>query len=454
MKKKQLVVLGAGESGTGAALLAQRVGHDVFVSDKSAIQPEFKAQLDAAGIAWEEGRHSMDRILSADEIIKSPGIPEKTEVMKAVRAKGIPVIGEIEFGYRYAGKCVIVAITGSNGKTTTTNLVYHLLKTAGLNVRMGGNIGTSFAELVAETVDRPPSTVRRPPSAVIYVLEVSSFQLDDIATFRPNIAILLNITPDHLDRYDYELANYARSKFRIALNQRRGDLFITNADDPNVRGFLADHPGAVRCRTEKVRRSDLKNGYARIGRSLAFDLASTALKGPHNAFNAACAIRAALRLGVEPGDIMEGLTSFSPPPHRLEKVAETGGVLWINDSKATNVDAVFFALQAMERPAVWIIGGQDKGNDYAPLLPLARRRVKAIVCLGVDNSKIISAFSELNVPLVETRSAAEAVQAAASLADEGDVVLLSPACASFDLFKNYEDRGDQFKAAVHALNNQ
>ena len=447
MKKKQIVVLGAGESGTGAAILARQLGHAVFVSDKSRIEAGFKQQLDDSGIAWEEGQHTMEKILAAEEVIKSPGIPENIDLMRRIRARGIPVIGEIELGYRHAGPCTIIAITGFNCKTTTTNLVYHLLKTAGLDVRMAGNVGKSFAEIVAEDI----AAGRNRDKKRVFVLEVSSFQLDDIATFRPGIAILLNITPDHLDRYGYEMANYIRSKFRIAMHQRRGDLFITNANDPNIGAYLKENPGHVRCKVQKVRRSDLKNGYVHIGRSMAFDLASTALKGPHNGFNAACAIRAALRLGVRQEDILEGLATFNPPPHRLEKVAESDGVLWINDSKATNVDSVFFALKAMDRPTVWIVGGQDKGNDYAPLLPLVRKQVKAIVCLGVDNSKILAAFSDLKKPIVETRSAAEAVQAAARLADEGEAVLLSPACASFDLFKNYEDRGEQFKAAVKDL---
>ena len=447
MKKKQIVILGAGESGTGAAILARQLGHAVFVSDKSPIKAEFKQQLDEAGIEWEEGQHTMDRVLAADEVVKSPGIPENIDLMRRIRAKGIPVIGEIELGYRHAGPCTIVAITGSNGKTTTTNLVFHLLKMAGLDVRMAGNVGKSFAEIVAEDIQ----TGRHRDKQRIFVLEVSSFQLDDIATFRPDIAILLNITPDHLDRYGYEMANYIRSKFRIAMHQRRGNLFITNANDPNIGNFLKENPDHVRCRMQKVRRSDFKNGYVHIGRNMAFDLASTTLKGPHNGFNAACAIRVALRLGARQGEILEGLATFSPPAHRLEKVAETNGVLWINDSKATNVDSVFYALKAMDRPTVWIVGGQDKGNDYAPLLPLVRKQVKAIVCLGVDNSKILAAFSGLKKPMVEARSAVEAVQAADRLADEGEAVLLSPACASFDLFKNYEDRGEQFKSAVLAL---
>lgn len=471
---KRIVILGSGESGTGAALLGKAKGFDVFVSDKGPIKDVYKQELDAHGIAWEENGHSLDNILNADEIIKSPGIPEKTELMQAVRAKGINVIGEIEFGYRYAGKCSIIAITGSNGKTTTTELTYHLLKTAGLNVYKGGNVGNSFARLVLEhsTLNPQPSSpnphppililhpsplIPQPPSLIphpsppIYVLEVSSFQLDDMQQFRPKISMLLNITPDHLDRYEYQLENYVRSKFRVAMNQGRGDLCILNANDPNIQRYLADNPQAVTCKKQWVRKSELQNGYVRVGRSYNFDIASTNLKGPHNLFNAACAIRAALALGAEPGLIEEGLYSFETPPHRLERVAEINGVTWINDSKATNVDSVFYALQAVDTPIVWIVGGQDKGNDYGPILKLVKKNVKAIVCMGIDNSKIIKAFGKMKKPMVETKSASEAVQAAAALAEEGDTVLLSPACASFDLFKNYEDRGEQFREAVYLM---
>lgn len=446
--KKRIVILGSGESGTGAALLAQRQGFDVFVSDKGTIKDEYKKQLDAHGIAWEESQHTMDKILKANEIIKSPGIPEKSEVMQAVRAKGINVIGEIEFGWRYAGKCKIVAITGSNGKTTTTELIYHLLKYAGLNVRKGGNVGNSFATMVYSDLEHGATEAQR-----IFVLEVSSFQLDDIQKFRPDIAILLNITPDHLDRYEYKLENYVRSKFRITMNQKRGDLFIINQNDENIVNYLKEHPTATKCRIERVRKRDFRGGYVCIGRSLAFDIANTSLKGAHNAFNAACAVRVALRLGVEPGVIEEGLYYFAPPPHRLEKVAEVNGVTYINDSKATNVDSVFYALEAVDAPVVWIVGGTDKGNDYSPLFKLVRKKVKAIVCMGVDNSKIVNAFKKFKKPMVETQSAAAAVQAAAGFAEEGDTVLLSPACASFDLYKNYEDRGDKFREAVKGIMN-
>ena len=460
--KKRIVILGSGESGTGAALLAQRQGFDVFVSDKGAIKEEYKKQLNAHGIAWEEGQHSMDKILKANEIIKSPGIPEKSEVMQAVRAKGINVIGEIEFGWRYAGKCKIVAITGSNGKTTTTELTYHLLKTAGLNVRKGGNVGNSFATMVLEEAEGRrqkvegsiPSTLNPQPST-IYVLEVSSFQLDDIQKFRPHIAMLLNITPDHLDRYDYKLENYARSKFRITMNQKRGDVFIFNGFDPVVAsgGTTLSRATTTKPKEIAIRKGFFKNGQIRIGRKYAFDMTRGNLRGPHNMFNAACAIRSALLLGAEPQKIQQGLDTFTPPPHRLEKVAVVNGVTYINDSKATNVDSVFYALQAMETPTVWIVGGQDKGNDYSPLFKLVRKKVKAIVCMGVDNSKIVKAFKKFKKPMAEARSAEEAVKVAAGFAEKGDTVLLSPACASFDLFKNYEDRGEQFKQAVLELKN-
>jgi len=435
----RIVILGAGESGTGAALLAKRLGYGVFVSDKSPIKPEYQVALEQAGIEFESGQHTLAKILKASEIIKSPGIPEKAEVMRAVREKGIPVIGEIEFGFRHAGKCTIVAITGSNGKTTTTMLTYHLLKTAGLNVRMGGNVGKSFAGLVQEN---------QGAEDLVYVLEVSSFQLEDIQKFRPKVAVLLNITPDHLDRYDYQMENYAGAKFRIVRNQKRGDIFIFNGADPVMLDYMNRHHPMAPAKMVAVRRGFYKNGAVRIGRSHAFDMGHSKLRGPHNMFNAACAIQVALSLGADPAKIQQGLNTFEPPAHRLEVVATANGVTWINDSKATNVDSVFYALQAMTGPTIWIVGGQDKGNDYTPLFPLVKKKVKAIVCLGVDNSKIIEFFKKTKKPIVETRSAEDAVRQAARLAVTGDTVLLSPACASFDLFRNYEDRGEQFRGAV------
>lgn len=444
--KKRITVLGSGESGTGAALLAQHLGYEVFVSDKGAIKTEYKTELDTADIAWEENQHTLDKILNAHEIIKSPGIPEKSDVMKAVRSKGINVIGEVEFAYRHAGKCQIVAITGSNGKTTTTELIYHLLKTAGLDVRKGGNVGNSFARMVLEDLKNR----RGAEESRVFVLEISSFQLDDTQQFRPKIALLLNITPDHLDRYEYQLENYVRSKFRITMNQRRGDKFIYNGFDPIVSAHRASLSHTVSTSKPKaiaIRKGFFKNGQIKVGKN-TFSMTSSALRGPHNMFNAVCSIRAALLLGAEPGKIQKGLDTFTPPLHRLEKVTEAAGVTWINDSKATNVDSVFYALQAMDAPTVWIVGGQDKGNDYTPVLKLVRKKVKAIVCMGLDNSKITTVFGGMKKPMIETKSAEEAVKAAASFAEKGDTVLLSPACASFDLFKNYEDRGAQFREAV------
>ncbi len=443
----RVVILGSGESGTGAALLAQSRGHEVFVSDKNPIKAAYKAVLEANAIPYEEGEHSMERILSAEEVVKSPGIPEKTDVMKAIRAKAIPVIGEIELGYRYTRNARIIAITGSNGKTTTTTLVYHLLKTAGANVFMGGNVGDSYAELVADALKTPNTTEYQR----IYVLEVSSFQLDDIDTFKPCIAVLLNITPDHLDRYDYQMANYVRSKFRIAMNQAENDLFLTNADDPEVQDYLKAHPNAIAAKIDQVCASDLEGNAVVVG-SHRYDMANTSIKGAHNRFNAACAIRATLAMGYSPQAIEQGLATYAPPAHRLEQVGQKDGITWINDSKATNVDSVYYALQAIETPIVWIAGGTDKGNDYTPLLPFVKTRVKALVCMGVDNEKLKSVFGAFGFPIVEAGSATEAVHKAQQLANTGDTVLLSPACASFDLFKNYEDRGDQFRNAVITMN--
>jgi UDP-N-acetylmuramoylalanine--D-glutamate ligase len=437
--KKHLVILGSGESGTGAALLARHLGYTVLVSDKGSIKDIFKAELEEAGIAWEENRHSLEKILRADEIIKSPGIPEKSEVMKAVRDKGINVIGEIEFAWRHAGKCRIVAITGSNGKTTTTELTFHLIKTAGLDARKGGNVGNSFARMVLDDL----KNARVKDRNRVFVLEISSFQLDDIQQFRPKIAMLLNITPDHLDRYDYKLENYAASKFRITMNQRRGDKFIYNGFDPVIKNNMTPTLAAK----VAIRKGFYKNGQIKVG-SQIFDLKESALRGPHNMFNAVCAIRAALLLGADATRIQEGLTTFTPPPHRLEKVAVANGVTWINDSKATNVDSVYYALQAMDAPTIWIAGGTDKGNDYTPILKGVKKKVKAIVCMGLDNTKLLETFGKMKIPMQEVRSAEEAVRAARKFAAAGDTVLLSPACASFDLFKNYEDRGTQFREAV------
>ena len=429
------VILGAGESGVGAAILAQKLGHDVFVSDKGKIKDHYKEELNHKGIPYEEGLHSENRILEADQVVKSPGIPDKVPLVKQLRENNIPVISEIEFAFPHTN-AFLIGITGSNGKTTTTTMIHHLLQAAGWNVGLAGNVGFSFARCVAEE------------EYDYFVLELSSFQLDGIRTFRPNIAILLNITPDHLDRYDYQLESYIRSKFRIVENTRKDDLFLYHANDENIAQFIDLAPEAVKkiaVQEEKIKGARLTlNGEV-------FDLKSRALRGRHNYSNALFAIHTLRHLGIEKEVIEAGLRSFVPVPHRLEPVGTLAGVQYLNDSKATNVDAVYYALEAMEQPVIWIVGGQDKGNDYTPLFPLVRQKVKAIVCLGVDNRKLRADFEEMVPQFVETNSAEAAVKAAATLATTGDAVLLSPACASFDLFKNYIDRGDQFREAVKKM---
>lgn len=428
----KIAILGAGESGTGAALLAKAKGYEVFVSDLGELQDHYRQELADNGIPFEEGRHTWERIITADEVIKSPGIPDKAPLVKALRENGIPVISEIEFAGRYA-EAFIIGITGSNGKTTTTRLTWHLLQTAGLKAGLGGNVGYSFARLVLEGQWN------------YYVLELSSFQLDGVVSFRPDIAMLLNITPDHLDRYDYKMENYVASKFRIAMNQHPEDLFIYNADDQNIAGFLRQH--AIAARGLPIGESAVSGKQISAGR-VSFDMEDTPLQGRHNFMNALFAVNAAQALGVSEADIRKGLESFVNVPHRMEQVGRIAGATYINDSKATNVDAVFYALDAMATPVIWIVGGQDKGNDYEPLRPLVKEKVKAIVCLGQENGKIIDFFSNDVSNIAETRSAEDAVRAAMAYATAGDTVLLSPACASFDLFRNYEDRGDQFRAAV------
>lgn len=442
--KRDITILGAGESGTAAALLAQWLGYAVFVSDKNALKPEFRSALEQAGVSREEGQHSMETLLTAQEIIKSPGIPEKAEVMQAIRTKGIPVIDEIEFAWRHMPKdATVVAITGSNGKTTTTGLIHQLLVSAGFPAALGGNIGYGFARLVLQDLQQPVP-------GRIYVVEVSSFQLENIDRFHPKVAVLLNITPDHLDRYDYKLENYARAKFQIIKNQGAGDSFIYNAADPVIEKYKENYAFPAE-HNIGIRQINYENGVLKLKEGYQFDLTRTKIRGPHNHFNAVCAIHAALTLGADPEKIQEGLNVFNPPAHRLEVIDVVQGVTYINDSKATNVDAVFYALQAMEQPVVWIVGGQDKGNDYTPLMALVREKVKAIVCMGLDNKPILEAFQALNKKIVETKSAREAVQTASKLAVSGDTVLLSPACASFDIFRNYEDRGEQFRQAVQEL---
>ena len=453
-EQKKLIILGAGESGVGAALLGNRQGWDVFVSDGGMLKDTYKEQLSHAGIAFEEGGHSMDKVLDAQCVVKSPGIPEKTEVMKAVRKAGIEVCSEIEFGFRYKGEGKVIAITGSNGKSTTTKLVYHLLKDAGYDVSMVGNIGYSFAKQLYE---QPTEW---------YVMEVSSFQLDDIHSFRPHIAVLLNITPDHLDRYNYDFNLYAAAKFRVAENQTDEDFFILNADDPVITNYLTQHNNL---QTKKIyftmdqqtTTTTTKNEGAYMqddelhvnyqGEDMTTSVNDLTIKGKHNQYNSMAAGITARIAGIRKEKIRESFTTFEGLEHRLEYVASVRGIEFINDSKATNVNSVWFALESMQHPTVLILGGQDKGNDYNELMELVKERVKAIVCLGVDNAPIHAAFDGTVATIIDTASAEEAVHAAYELATNGDTVLLSPGCASFDLFKNYEDRGRQFKAAVKAL---
>ncbi|NML66348.1 UDP-N-acetylmuramoyl-L-alanine--D-glutamate ligase [Hymenobacter sp. RP-2-7] len=450
---KNIVILGAAESGVGAALLAQAKGHAVFVSDRGEIKPDYKQKLTQAGIEFEENMHSLDRILGADEVVKSPGIPEKAPVIKALREKNIPIISEIEFASRYT-QARYIAITGTNGKTTTTLLTYHLLKEAGYNVGLAGNIGYSLAEQVIEN------------NFDYYVLELSSFQLDDISYFQPWIALLLNITPDHLDRYDYSLAKYAESKLRIVRNQDSSCSFIYNADDENIqRYFKAALRPMQQLPFSLHHRPDFHlGGYYKEENEICLDLlpgyysetervntAASPLIGEHNRQNVLAAVLAARVAGVSRPAIEQALGTFHNAEHRLQPVADLGGVTYINDSKATNVEAAWYALDGVKSNLIWIAGGTDKGNDYAPLQPLAQQKVKALICLGVDNAKLVAAFADY-VPLIEeTQDMADAVRRAAAHAAPGDVVLLSPACASFDLFQNYEDRGRQFIAAVRAL---
>jgi len=447
---KKLVILGAGESGVGAAMLGKQQGWDVFVSDGGTIKEQFKEAMQHAGIPFEEGKHTMTQILSAGCIVKSPGIAEKTQLMKEVRSAGIEVCSEIEFGYRYKGDSKIIAITGSNGKSTTTKLAFHLLKDAGTDVAMVGNIGYSFAKQVAEQPCK------------WYVMEVSSFQLDDIHRFKPDVAVLLNITPDHLDRYDHKFENYIASKFRIAENQGPEDHFILNYDDPVIKEYVATH--TINSRKIYFTMSEQNpinneggfvendNIHIRFGdEELNMSIHDLSIKGKHNQYNSMAAGISARIAGLRKEKIRESFATFEGLEHRLEFVATIRGVDFINDSKATNVNSVWFALESMKTPVVLILGGQDKGNDYDEIMPLVKEKVKAIVCLGVDNAPIHKAFDGVVTAIVDTQSAYDAVHAAYALSEKGDTVLLAPACASFDLFKNYEDRGEQFKAAVRAM---
>ncbi len=444
---KRMVILGGGESGAGAALLAKQRGYDVFLTDESSLKEVYRDELQKAGIEFEEGNHTDEKILTADEVVKSPGIGEKNKLVKKIREKGIEIISEIELAYRFKGNSRIIAVTGSNGKTTTTALTYHICQTAGLNCAMVGNIGYSFAKQVA----------LNPKS--LYVAEISSFQLDDIKTFRPDVAILTNITEDHLDRYEYKFENYTRSKFRITMNQTGDDYFIYNADDETTMKYLnqfeiKSNQLPVTMRNELPHGAFIKDGdmYVRTGNEfVAMSVFDFALKGKHNQYNTMAACLAATTMEIRKEKIREAVQTFQSLEHRMEFVLAVRGVDFINDSKATNVNSTWYALESMEKPTILILGGVDKGNDYSLIKDLVKEKVKAIICLGVDNRKIHEAFGNIVSPIVNTGSALEAVHAAFHFANKGDAVLLSPACASFDLFKNYEDRGNQFKQAVKEL---
>ena len=442
----RVVVLGGAESGVGAAVLAKVKGFDVFLSDKGQIKESYADTLRKWDIPFEQGQHTEELILNADEVVKSPGIPGTVPMVQKVKENGIPVISEIEFASRY-DSAKKICITGSNGKTTTTSLIYYLLKNAGLNVGLGGNIGQSYAYQVAtEHFD-------------YYVLEISSFQLDDIRDFRPDIAIITNITPDHLDRYDHKMENYVNAKFNITRNLREDDCFIFDSDDEITVGHLSKI--VLRCKMLPFsQEKELEQGaFIRENKMIVrvdeeetdVFLESLALGGKHNVYNSMAAALAAKATGIESDVIRNSLATFKPIEHRLEPVLSIKDVLYINDSKATNVDSAWYALECQKRPVVWILGGTDKGNDYSVLNDLVKEKVKGIVCLGVDNKKIHEAFGGMVSRMEDALSAREAVQKAAAMADAGDVVLLSPCCASFDLFKNYEDRGEQFKAAVRNL---
>jgi len=444
--RKKIAILGGGESGIGTAILAKKNAYEVFLSDRGKIKDKFKEVLRHIEIEWEDEKHTESRIFDADVVMKSPGIPDTAPLIKQLIEKGVPVISEIEFASWFS-EVPVIGITGSNGKTTVTNLVQHLLKEGGVNSGMGGNIGNSYAKMVAEETHD------------WFVLELSSFQLDGIEKFNPHIAILTNITPDHLDRYDYKLENYIASKFRITENQTEEDYFIYDADDKNITEWLKRHPVKSQKLPFSIEKKigngayiENENIVVNINNSkFTMPTSELALQGKHNTKNAMAASMVSQLLRIRKQTIRESMASFQGVEHRLEKVLKINNVLYINDSKATNVNATFYALESMESETVWILGGVDKGNVYDDLLPLVNEKVKAIICLGVDNEKIKASFGNIVETMVETTSMNEAVQMAYRLADKGDNVLLSPACASFDLFENYEDRGRQFKEAVRNL---
>jgi UDP-N-acetylmuramoylalanine--D-glutamate ligase len=445
-KQKRLVVLGGGESGVGTAILAKKNGYDVFVSDFGKIKNNYKEILALHKLAWEEEKHTEDLILNADVVMKSPGIPDKSPIVKMLKKKKIPVISEMEFAYKFTD-LETIGITGSNGKTTTTMLTHHLLKQGGLNMALGGNIGKSFAWQVADNRHEG------------FVLEISSFQLDGIKKYRPHIAVITNISPDHLDRYEYKYEKYINAKFRITLNQTESDYLIYDADDETINDWLDKHTIKAQKVPFSLKRVLDKGIYVKDNtiistinnQEFTMPINELSLEGKHNVKNAMAATAVAQLMRIRKDTIRESLSNFQGVEHRLEKVLKIQNVQYINDSKATNTNATFFALDSMNTPTVWIVGGVDKGNDYDELMQLVREKVKAIVCLGVDNKKILDAFGNVVDVMVEVGSMTEAVKVSQKLSEKGDTVLLSPACASFDLFENYEDRGKQFKAAVQNL---
>lgn len=442
---KNLVILGAGESGVGAAVLGLKTGWNVFVSDFGKIKPSFQEELTMLGVQWEEQKHTTEKILAADLVVKSPGIPEKAPIIKQLREKDISIISEIEFASYYTN-AKMICITGSNGKTTTTMLTYHTFKKAGLNVGLAGNIGKSLAKQVAEE------------DFDYFIVELSSFQLDDMYDFKANVAIILNISPDHLDRYDYEMQNYVNAKFRITQNQTTADFLIYNADDETILQEIAKRELPMQKIPFSIKEEQLNGGYLNneqliinIKNKLTMSIHDLALKGKHNAQNSLASGLASKLFEIRNESIRDSFADFVNVEHRLEFVAKVHGIEFINDSKATNINSTWFALESMEKPTVWIVGGVDKGNNYDELKELVKAKVKAIICLGVENQKIIDSFSDVVETIVEASTAVEAVGFGYQLAKKDETVLLSPACASFDLFENYEDRGNQFKAAVRQL---
>ena len=447
--KRKIVVLGGGISGYGSAILAKKKGFDTFLTDMGKIAPKLKERLDEWGVEYEEGGHTEERILDANEVIKSPGIPDTAPIVVKIRERGIPVISEIEFAGRYKGVAKTICITGSNGKTTTTSLIFKIMSDAGRKVSLGGNIGESFAYSVATD------------KYFWHVLELSSFQLDGCFKFKADIGVLTNITPDHLDRYDYKLENYARSKMRITQNQGASDFFIYSADDNETNNMLAEMDDTLRARqlpfaiNTAIASGDgdaILEGHtftATVGKkSVTIDTRKMQIEGMHNIYNAMSAALATLAAGIEPKQIKRSIYDFSPVEHRLEPAGTANDIQWVNDSKATNVDSVWYALESMKRPTVWIAGGTDKGNDYTPIKEFARRKVKALICMGVDNAKLVRDFQGIVPVIRDCHTFEEAMAAARDEAKEGDTVLLSPACASFDLFRNYEERGRMFKEWV------